>query len=33
VTYDSTFDLFTRTVPDAAVRQRILEQAPAELYR
>jgi predicted TIM-barrel fold metal-dependent hydrolase len=32
VTYDATFDLFERTVPDAAVRARILEQAPAELY-
>jgi predicted TIM-barrel fold metal-dependent hydrolase len=32
VTYDATFDLFTRTVTDASVRRRILEQAPAELY-
>ena len=33
VTYDSTFELFQRCVPDAAVRRRILEEAPAELYR
>lgn len=32
VTYDATFDLFQRTVPDAAVRKAVLEQAPAELY-
>ncbi|QJR11363.1 4-sulfomuconolactone hydrolase [Usitatibacter rugosus] len=31
-TYDSTYALFERSIPDAAVRKRILEEAPAALF-